>query len=100
MNQNQTVWATQVLVDLNGNVIFNLPPTEGKIISDCGTDYFVALNETNPLKRYQVGSTVFILDSREGAENIYRQKLDAFIETALHLIRQISYLEAKLDANS
>lgn len=95
--ENETVYGTNVTTDLWGNVTLNLPPTPGHLVEDGTTTYFVPEKPRHPLERYQAPSNVHIFKDVETAKKIYEQKLDALIDTAMHMLSQVTYCKAKYE---
>lgn len=95
--EKETVYGTNVTTDLWGNVTLNLPPTPGHLVEDGTTTYFVPENPKYPLERYQAPSNIYVFRDIETAKKIYKQRLDALIDTTMHMLSQVTYCKAKYE---
>lgn len=95
--ETETVYGTNVTTDLWGNVTLNLTPTPGHLVKDGTTTYFVPENPKYPLERYQAPSSIYVSRDIETAKKIYEQRLDALIDTAMHMLSQVTYCKAKYE---
>lgn len=83
-------WGTTIKVDEFGNLVSNLPPTKGEIITDeDGNELFkTTVNGTE--RTYRV-SSIYITNNKEGATKLYFQLAKAIVDRASHICNQVFY---------